>query len=54
MLRQGDVLLVPIELGRKRGRLVSRGRVVLAEGEATWHAHVVLVVVRAEQVESRA
>jgi hypothetical protein len=41
MVRQGDVLLVPVELERDQGTVVARGRLVLAEGEATGHAHVV-------------
>src|SRR3954453_19903915 len=43
MYRQGDVLLVPVERVPKRVRRVVRpdGRVVLAGGEATGHAHVV-------------
>ena len=45
MYRQGDVLLVPINrLPQNRGDLQSRddaGRVVLAEGEVTGHAHAI-------------
>jgi hypothetical protein len=41
LVRQGDLLLVPVaELPEHVGRLGS-GRLVLAEGEATGHAHVV-------------
>lgn len=42
--RQGDVLIVAVE-GVCRGTVVprdDRGRIVLAEGEATGHAHAVL------------
>lgn len=43
IIRQGDVLLVPIsELPTRRLERVVEGlRIVLAEGEATGHAHVV-------------
>jgi hypothetical protein len=41
LVRQGDVLLVPVEGLPKRAGVVGRGRVVLAEGEATGHVHVV-------------
>ena len=44
MFRQGDVLLVRVDEGRT-GELQPRdalGRVVLAEGEATGHAHAIL------------
>jgi hypothetical protein len=44
LLRQGDVLLVPVEAVPFVGRgAVEEGpRLVLARGEATGHAHVVL------------
>lgn len=44
MIRQGDVLLVPVEPRILEGcNTVDRvdGRIVLAEGEVTGHAHVV-------------
>lgn len=44
-VRQGDVLLIPtksIPKGLKPAQRDQRGRVVLAEGEVTGHAHVVL------------
>ncbi len=41
LIRQGDLLLVPIAELPERVELVRRGRLVLAEGEATGHAHVV-------------
>lgn len=41
MYRQGDVLLVPVESCPPNARTISEGRHVLAEGEATGHAHVV-------------
>ena len=43
LMRQGDVLLVPASLpdGAKKQKRQS-GRLVLAEGEATGHAHAVL------------
>jgi hypothetical protein len=41
LIRQGDVLLVPVD-GLPRETLdVGSGRLVLADGEATGHAHVV-------------
>ena len=43
--RQGDVLLIPtdsIPEGTKPAKRDSRGRLVLAEGEVTGHAHVIL------------
>jgi hypothetical protein len=41
LLRQGDVLLVPVAAVPKQVERLSRdrGRLVLAEGEATGHAH---------------
>lgn len=43
MVRQGDVLLVKTTLPKKRGVVTPslRGHHVLAEGEATGHAHVI-------------
>jgi len=43
MYRQGDVLLLPIDDMPKRVAPVKRenGRVVLAHGEATGHAHAI-------------
>lgn len=46
MYRQGDVLLVPVDPGQVPAGCVpaprdERGRMVLARGEATGHAHVV-------------
>jgi len=46
MYRQGDVLLIPIDPSRLPVRRApqnrdERGRLVLAHGEATGHAHVV-------------
>ena len=43
MVRQGDVLLVPVETAPEDARPVSSdgGAVVLALGEATGHAHVI-------------
>ncbi len=42
-VRQGDVLLVPVEEAPTAARAVrrARGRVVLAEGEVTGHAHAI-------------
>jgi hypothetical protein len=43
MLRQGDVLLIPVDRIPDDGFVVELGsRIVLAEGEATGHAHAVL------------
>lgn len=44
MYRQGDVLLVPIEKLPEGAKKVRRGRrgLVLAEGEATGHAHAIV------------
>jgi hypothetical protein len=44
MYRQGDVLLVPVESIPVRLEQVARdgGRVVLAYGEATGHAHAIV------------
>ena len=40
LIRQGDVLLIPVDLGLLEGMPVqARGRVILAHGEATGHAH---------------
>jgi hypothetical protein len=46
MYRQGDVLLVPVDADQPREGLQplprdARGRLVLAHGEATGHAHAV-------------
>ena len=41
LVRQGDLLLVPVANLPEQARLLQRGRLVLAEGEATGHAHVV-------------
>ena len=43
MVRQGDVLLVPVDAIPEKARPVARdnGRVVLAYGEATGHAHAI-------------
>lgn len=40
-VRQGDVLVVPIEPGRAQGQAVPpvKGKVILAEGEQTGHHH---------------
>lgn len=43
IIRQGDVALVPITTRRQRGATpvpLDKGRVVLAYGEVTGHAHV--------------
>jgi len=41
LVRQGDLLLVPVAGLPERARRLRAGRLVLAEGEATGHAHVV-------------
>ena len=42
-LRQGDVLLIPARIGGKtKGVKRDAGRVVLAYGEVTGHAHAIL------------
>ena len=41
LVRQGDLLLVPVSGLPDGARPVGSGRLVLAEGEATGHAHVV-------------
>jgi hypothetical protein len=43
LVRQGDVLLVPVDEQAPKGELVKwqAGRLVLAEGEATGHAHAI-------------
>ena len=40
-IRQGDLLLVPVPGLPEQAGLLGRGRLVLAKGEATGHAHVV-------------
>jgi hypothetical protein len=44
MVRQGDVLLIPVDEVPPESRRISHpdGRVTLAWGEATGHAHVVV------------
>ena len=46
MVRQGDVLLVPVDVIPASAKPVARdrGRVVLAYGEATGHAHAIVVL----------
>ena len=41
LIRQGDLLLVPVAGLPEGADRVRSGRLVLAEGEATGHAHVV-------------
>jgi hypothetical protein len=41
LIRQGDVLLVPVDQSPEYKRRLRSGRLVLAEGEATGHAHVI-------------
>jgi hypothetical protein len=41
LVRQGDLLLVPVGGLPDNARRLGSGRLVLAEGEATGHAHVV-------------
>jgi hypothetical protein len=41
LVRQGDLLLVPVASVPEHARKAGSGRLVLAEGEATGHAHVV-------------
>jgi len=41
LVRQGDLLLVPVSALPEFAKKVGSGRLVLAEGEATGHAHVV-------------
>jgi hypothetical protein len=41
LIRQGDLLLVPVSGFPDGVRRARSGRLVLAEGEATGHAHVV-------------
>lgn len=44
LFRQGDVLLIPTKLNRRKLSPVTRenGRLVLADGEATGHAHMIV------------
>lgn len=42
MLRQGDVLLVPVESAPLGAKEVARGECILARGEVTGHAHRVV------------
>ncbi|OHD24148.1 MAG: hypothetical protein A2Y38_24060 [Spirochaetes bacterium GWB1_59_5] len=42
MIRQGDVMLVPVERGGVKAKDAREaGRIVLAHGEVSGHAHVV-------------
>jgi len=41
LVRQGDLLLIPVGALPEQARELRSGRLVLAEGEATGHAHVV-------------
>lgn len=43
MFRQGDVLIIPVEQIPAKAKRVEReqGRVILAHGEATGHAHAI-------------
>ena len=56
-LRQGDILLVPVEKVPKGLNEIPRvnGRIVLAEGEATGHLHAIEApeaIFKAEDIES--
>ena len=44
LMRQGDVLIIPIKAIPKSAKLAKpdNGRVILAYGEATGHAHAIL------------
>ena len=42
MYRQGDVLIIPIKSGARGKDIREAGRVILAHGEATGHAHEVV------------
>lgn len=60
MFRQGDVLIVPVKEVPAEAKPIAhgRGRLVLAYGEATGHAHVVegkaeLLVADLEDLERR-
>lgn len=39
MVRQGDVLLIPVEIVAELDKPIASGEVVLAHGEATGHRH---------------
>jgi hypothetical protein len=41
LVRQGDLLLVPVAAVPEQARQLRSGRLVLLRGEATGHAHVV-------------
>lgn len=57
LVRQGDVLLIPVEAIPENTKAVKRdrGRVILAYGEATGHAHTIteegVRLVTSEQAE---
>jgi len=52
LVRQGDVLLIPIDRSPTESEVIRTGtRLVIAEGEATGHAHAVLAD-EAELIES--
>ncbi|MBN2118543.1 MAG: hypothetical protein JW730_18360 [Anaerolineales bacterium] len=42
MYRQGDVMLIPAEVPEEAVEQKTMGRIILAEGEATGHAHSML------------
>ena len=45
-IRQGDVVFYPVEVlptGTTKTNRDNRGRIVVQEGEATGHAHAILV-----------
>jgi hypothetical protein len=53
LLRQGDVLLIPVDHVPDAATVIRAGsRLILAEGEATGHAHAVLAD-EAELIETR-
>jgi hypothetical protein len=41
LVRQGDLLLIPVAAMPEQARELGSGRLVLAEGEATGHVHVI-------------
>ena len=48
--RQGDVLITPRAVPAEAERVAAGGRIVLAEGEATGHAHAILATDDAEML----
>ena len=51
LFQQGDVLIESAEIPKLAKKVKSNGRLILAEGEATGHAHAIVETEKAELFE---